>query len=404
MAKNHKHQDETHHEVDAFIEWLTSIKVVGVGGGGGNAVNHMVEVGLQGVEFIAMNTDSQVLAKSKAETKLQLGKTVCRGLGAGGNPDVGRSAAEENRQEIRDLLTGADMVFITAGMGGGTGTGAAPIVAEIARELGALTVAVTTFPFSFEGKRRAKTAQAGLENLKTSVDALILIRNDRLVDATGHNLPISEAYRLADDVLRHAVQGIVDVINNAGYINVDFADVRTVLQDAGTALMGIGKGTGEKGLMQAIEEALNSRLLEASIRGARGLLVNITSQEDLSIQQVDEAMNALYLMADVDESNVFYGHVFKPEMGDVVQVTIVATGFPQLETGKAVVLTQQQDPHPLQVPQQPPSPRLRSTPPTNPPRIHQRPPLNQPEPQNTQPDPETNLDIPSFLRRRNLPS
>lgn len=399
MAKPSKQLTETQQSDLPIVEWSTSIKVVGVGGGGGNAVNRMVEVGVHGVEFIAMNTDAQVLLKSKAPVHLQLGKTVCRGLGAGGNPDTGKSAAEENREDIERLLAGADMVFITAGMGGGTGTGAAPVVAEIARNLGALTVAVVTYPFSFEGKRRANIAAHGIRNLKQNVDALILIHNDRLIDTADHNIPITEAYRIADDVLRHAVQGIVDVIYNAGFINVDFADVRTVLQNAGTALMGIGKGTGENALLQAVQEAINSRLLESSIEGARGMLVNITSSEELNTQQFREAMLYLHELGDPEEANIFYGHVINPEMRDVVQVTIIATGFPEAPEGKAVVTPRaQRDPHPLEQPNS----RLHAPNPFAPPRTSERQPNQPPETRPGRPSPEE-LEVPSFLRNRKPP-
>lgn len=398
MAKQDRSQNIPQHIESPIIEWAPCIKVVGVGGAGSNAVNRMVEVGLQNVEFIAMNTDAQVLPKARAPIKLQLGRSLCRGLGAGGDPNVGRSAAEENRQEIRSLLENADMVFVTAGMGGGTGTGASPIVAEIARELGALTVAVVTYPFSFEGPTRARNAKEGIRQIKEHVDALIVIRNDRLLNVADHALPVTEAYRLADDVLRYAVQGIVDVIQSTGYINVDFADVRAILKDAGTAMMGIGKGTGENALMQAVHEALNSKLHESTIAGARGILVNITSGESLTIHQLNEVLSHLSEMANSEECEIFYGQVLNSEMRDVVQVTIIATGFPEIAPDKAVVLPRQQDPHPLE---QIPNSRLNPNPP-NPSRSHDRTFTNPPS--STAQNPElVNREIPAFLRRRNPP-
>lgn len=398
MAKQDRSQNMTQHIESPIIEWAPCIKVVGVGGAGSNAVNRMVEVGLQNVEFIAMNTDAQVLPKARAPIKLQLGRSLCRGLGAGGDPNVGRSAAEENRQEIRSLLENADMVFVTAGMGGGTGTGASPIVAEIARELGALTVAVVTYPFSFEGPARARNAKEGIRQIKEQVDALIVIRNDRLLDVADHALPVTEAYRLADDVLRYAVQGIVDVIQSTGYINVDFADVRAILKDAGTAMMGIGKGTGENALMQAVHEALNSKLHESTIAGARGILVNITSGESLTIHQLNEVLSYLSEMANSEECEIFYGQVLNSEMRDVVHVTIIATGFPENAPDKAVVLPRQQDPHPLE---QIPNSRLNPNPP-NLSRSRDRTFTNPPS--STAQNPElVNRDIPAFLRRRNPP-
>jgi cell division protein FtsZ len=291
-------KERTTHRENELLEVQAVLKVVGVGGGGGNAVNRMIEVGVQGVEFIAMNTDAQVLNKSRAPIKIQLGVGITRGLGAGGNPEAGRSAAEESRHEIRKVLEGADLVFITAGLGGGTGTGAAPIIAEIAKELGALTIAVVTKPFKFEGPRRWKVAEEGAQLLRKHVDAMIVVHNDRLIDVSERTTTMTEAFRMADDVLRSGVQGISDIINYPGEINVDFADVRTIFENAGTALMGIGKGTGENRMIQAVQEASTSKLLESSIYGARRLLVNITTGEDIGIFEVQEAMNLLYQMTD----------------------------------------------------------------------------------------------------------
>lgn len=305
------------------------IKVVGAGGGGGNAVNRMIEVGLQGVEFIAMNTDSQVLNISKAPIKLQLGSNVTRGLGAGGDPNVGRSAAEESRNEIIKLLEGSDLVFITAGLGGGTGTGAAPVIAEIAKELGALTVAVVTKPFKFEGPRRLRTANDGSEQLRNRTDTMIVINNDRLVSISEKSTTLVEAFRTADDVLRSGVQSISDIIQFPGTINVDFADVRTIIQDAGTALMGIGKGTGDGRALQAARAAVSSHLLESSIDGATRILVNVTSGADITMHELTEAMDYIQSLTDMEDANIIMGHVMDESLTDVVQITVLATGFPE---------------------------------------------------------------------------
>jgi cell division protein FtsZ len=363
----------------------------------------MIEVGVQGVEFIAMNTDAQVLNKSRAPIKMQLGVGITRGLGAGGNPEAGRSAAEESRHEIRKVLEGADLVFITAGLGGGTGTGAAPIIAEIAQELGALTIAVVTKPFKFEGPRRWKVAEEGAQLLRKHVDAMIVVQNDRLIDVSERTTTMTEAFRMADDVLRSGVQGISDIINYAGEINVDFADVRTIFENAGTALMGIGKGTGENRMIQAVQEASTSKLLESSIYGARRLLVNITTGEDIGIFEVQEAMNLLYQMTDPNEANIIFGHVIKPGMTDVVQVTVLATGFPEepvQHQEAAVQLKPQPEPHPLDIA------RTRADIPTPPRTPTPEPPrAASPTPERTKPEPRPSredLDIPTFLRRRGL--
>lgn len=313
------------------------IKVIGVGGGGGNAVLRMIESGIRGVEFIAMNTDAQVLAGSPASRKVQLGMNLTRGLGAGGNPEIGKGAAEESRQEIRSVLEGADMVFITAGMGGGTGTGAAPVVADMAREMGALTVAVVTRPFSFEGPRRSKLAEGGVTSLMGRVDTIITIPNDRLLNVVERRTTLGDAFRVADDVLRQGVQGISDIITIPGTINVDFADVRAVMQDAGPALMGIGLGQGEGRALQAAQTATNSPLLEQTIHGATGLLVNITSSDDLTLAEANEAMLYVQGLCDSKDANIYFGTVVDPTMKDQVRVTVLATGFnPYTTEGKRV--------------------------------------------------------------------
>lgn len=303
------------------------IKVIGVGGGGSNAVNRMMDAGISGVDFIAMNTDQQVLAHSAAPTKVQLGNNLTRGLGAGGNPEIGKSAAEESKNEIRKALEGADMVFITAGMGGGTGTGAAPVVADLAREIGALTVAVVTRPFGFEGPRRARLADQGITSLIGRVDTMITIPNDRLMSVVEKKTTLTDAFRVADDVLRQGVQGISDIITIPGLVNVDFADVRAVMSNAGPALMGIGYGLGEQRAIQAAKSATDSPLLEQTIYGAKGLLVNITAGEDLTLPEAIEAMQFIQGMCDEEDANIYFGLVQDKSMEDQVRITVIATGF-----------------------------------------------------------------------------
>src|SRR5690606_11411987 len=313
-------------ELDEVQGQFARIKVIGVGGGGQNAVNRMIEAGLQGVEFAALNTDAQALMMSNAPTKLQIGAKLTRGLGAGSNPEIGQKAAEESREEIRQLLEGADMVFITAGMGGGTGTGGTPVVAEIAREVSALTVGVVTKPFSFEGRRRQQQAEQGIEALRDKVDTLIVIPNDRLLQVAEKKTSILEAFRLADDVLRQGVQGISDLITVPGLINLDFADVRTIMANAGSALMGIGVATGEGRAIKAAKMAISSPLLEASIEGARGILLNITGSSNLGLFEVNDAAEIIAEAAD-PEANIIFGAVIDETLRDEVRVTVIATGF-----------------------------------------------------------------------------
>jgi cell division protein FtsZ len=303
------------------------IKVIGVGGGGSNAVNRMIESEIKGVEFVAMNTDVQVLDLAAAEAKVQLGANLTRGLGAGGNPEIGKSAAEESKNDIRKVLEGSDMVFITAGMGGGTGTGAAPVIADLAREIGALTIAVVTRPFGFEGPRRARLAEQGITSLMGRVDTMITIPNDRLLSVVERKTTLHDAFRVADDILRQGVQGISDIITIPGIVNVDFADVRSVMSNAGPALMGIGHGIGDQRAYQAAQSATNSSLLEQTIHGAKGLLVNITSGEDLTLTEVNEAMSFIYSLTDPDEANIYFGTVTDPTMDGEVRITVLATGF-----------------------------------------------------------------------------
>jgi len=305
----------------------TSIKVVGVGGGGGNAVNHMILSRIGGVQFLAANTDVQVLARNHAPTKIQLGTKLTSGRGCGGDPEVGRQAALEDTEKIIEALEGAEMVFITAGMGGGTGTGAAPIVASLSSELGALTVAVVSKPFPFEGKRRMAQAERGITELRDCVDTLISIPNERLLATIENALPLTEAFRVADDVLRQAVQGISDLITVPGLVNLDFADVRSVMRGMGHAVMGTGVGSGEKRAIEAAQKAIACPLLEeASVEGARGLIINVTGGEDMTLSEVNEACNLIQQSADED-ANIYFGAVVDPKMAGQVKITVIATGF-----------------------------------------------------------------------------
>ncbi|HEX2952794.1 MAG TPA: cell division protein FtsZ, partial [Bacillota bacterium] len=310
---------------------FASIKVIGVGGGGTNAVNRMIESGLKGVEFIAINTDGQALLRSNADIRLRIGEKLTKGLGAGANPEIGKAAAEESRDEIKAVLDGADMIFITAGMGGGTGTGAAPMIAEISREVGALTVGVVTKPFMFEGRIRSAQAEEGVIALKERVDTMITIPNERLLQVVDKNTPVLEAFRIADDVLRQGVQGISDLITVTGLINVDFADVKTIMTNAGSALMGIGVASGENRAAVAAKEAVSSPLLETSIEGAKGVLLNITGSSNLGLFEVNEAAAIITEAADPD-ANIIFGAVIDENMGNEVRVTVIATGFESKRT------------------------------------------------------------------------
>lgn len=305
---------------------LADIKVVGVGGGGVNAVNRMIEEGLKGVQFVAINTDSQALIFSDADTKLDIGREATRGLGAGANPEVGKTSAEDHKTEIEEALQGSDMVFVTAGEGGGTGTGAAPVVASIAKKMGALTVGVVTRPFKFEGARRTRQAMAGIEELREVCDTLIVIPNDRLMQLGGEELSIVEAFRAADEVLLNGVQGITNLITIPGMINVDFADVRSVMSDAGSALMGIGSARGDDRAMTAAEQAINSPLLESTMEGAKGVLLSIAGGSDLGLHEVNSAASMVEERADED-ANIIFGTIIDDTLGDEVRVTIIATGF-----------------------------------------------------------------------------
>jgi cell division protein FtsZ len=313
---------------DQTGSYLAVIKVVGVGGGGTNAVTRMVDAGLKGVEFIAVNTDAQALLMCDADVKLHIGAKATRGLGAGADPQVGFNAATESRDELKEALKGADMVFVTAGEGGGTGTGGAPVIAEIARELGALTVGVVTRPFTFEGQRRAEQAEEGIRNLRDKVDTIIVIPNDRLLSVVDKQTSILDAFRLADDILRQGVQGITDLITVPGLVNLDFADVRTIMRDQGSALMGIGVGRGDGRAADAARSAVSSPLLEASVEGATGILLNITGGRDLGLFEVNEAAEVVTGAADRN-ANVIFGAVIEEGLSDEVRVTVIATGFDQ---------------------------------------------------------------------------
>jgi cell division protein FtsZ len=306
--------------------YLAVIKVVGVGGGGTNAVNRMVDAGLAGVEFIAVNTDAQALMMTDADVKIQVGAQVTRGLGAGADPEIGFAAAQESRDELKEALKGADMVFVTAGEGGGTGTGGAPVVAELGQEIGALTVGVVTRPFAFEGRKRADQAERGIDQLRDRVDTLITIENDRLLQVVERQTSVVEAFGMADDILRQGVQGITDLITEPGLVNLDFADVRTIMRDAGSALMGIGRASGENRAAEAARIAVSSPLLEASIEGATGILLNITGGSDIGLFEVNEAAEVVTGAAD-QNANVIFGAVIDDSAGDEVQVTVIATGF-----------------------------------------------------------------------------
>ena len=313
-------------EFEPYIDQFARIKVVGVGGGGNNAVNRMIEAGVEGVEFIAVNTDGQALNQSKAEVTIQIGASLTRGLGAGANPQIGMKAVEESEKEIEDALRGADMVFVTAGMGGGTGTGAAPEIARIAKELGSLTIGVVTRPFRFEGRKRAVNADAGIDAMKAAVDTLIIIPNEKLLEIVDKRTPMIEAFREADNVLLRGVQGISDLIAVPGLINLDFADVKTVMSHRGTALMGIGMAKGDGRAVEAANKAINSPLLETSISGARGVILNITGGRNLSLFEIQEAADVIS-SATHEDLNMIFGSVINDNLKDEIIVTVIATGF-----------------------------------------------------------------------------
>lgn len=357
--------------------YLAVIKVVGIGGGGVNAVNRMIDAGLKGVEFIAINTDAQALLMSDAETKLDIGRDLTRGLGAGADPELGRQAAEAHRDEIEEALKGADMVFITAGKGGGTGTGGAPIIAEIAKSLGALTIGVVTRPFNFEGRRRSMVAEQGIMNLKERLDSLIVIPNDRLLQICDETTSVLEAFRMADEVLLHGVQGITDIITTPGLVNVDFADVKTVMTNAGSSLMGIGTARGENRAVEAARNAISSPLLEASIDGARGVLLCIAGGSDLGLFEVNEASDIIHKSAHPDVQ-LIWGAVIDDQLGDEVRVTVIASGF-ERERAAAEIPTFDRELEPVEESELAPKPDYVF---------------------DADAEEEEDLDIPSFLRKQ----
>lgn len=383
---------------DNGLDQLAKIKVIGVGGGGSNAVNRMINLGLQGVEFIAVNTDAQALLKSLAPKRMQIGEKLTRGLGAGAQPEIGQKAAEESREDILDALRGADMVFVTAGMGGGTGTGAAPVVAECAREIGALTVGVVTKPFGFEGIKRSRNAKMGIEALKQHVDTIITIPNDRLLQVVDKKTPITQAFTIADDVLRQGVKGISDLIAVPGLVNLDFADVKSIMSNAGSALMGIGEATGENATVDAAKAAIASPLLETTIEGARGVLLNVTgAEENLSMYEVNEASNAIHEVVN-DQANIIWGAAVDNTMGDTVRVTVIATGFDTQEEIGVQQVPQQQ----AKVPPTPVMPNLFGSAPTT--QVPSQPvqPGQAQQPQQPQPQQpvEPFIDIPIWMRKK----
>ncbi len=313
-----------------MMDGTATIKVIGVGGAGNNAVNRMIEADIKGVDFIAVNTDRQALQISKAKTKIQIGEKITRGLGAGANPDIGAQAAEESKAEVAEVLRGADMVFVTAGMGGGTGTGAAPIVAQAAKEMGILTIGVVTKPFTFEGKKRLSQAERGIESLKGKVDTLVVIPNDKLLQIVDRKTSIIEAFKMADDVLRQGVQGISDLIAIPGLVNLDFADVKTIMLNQGMAHMGVGSASGENRAEDAAKEAIQSPLLETSIEGAKGVIINITGGDSLGLHEVNTAAELVQRSVD-PEANIIFGTVTDETMGDEIRITVIATGFEKNE-------------------------------------------------------------------------
>jgi cell division protein FtsZ len=375
-------------EMDMNIDQVARIKVVGVGGGGNNAVNRMIEDGVQGVEFIAVNTDAQALNLSKAEIKMQIGTNLTRGLGAGANPEIGRKAVEESQKQLEEVLKGADMVFVTAGMGGGTGTGAAPAIAQIAKKLGSLTIGVVTLPFSFEGKKRAVNAEKGIELMKEAVDTLIIVPNDRLLQIVDKKTPMVQAFREADNVIRQGVQGISDLIAVPGLINLDFADVKTIMSNQGTALMGIGVAKGEDRAIEAAKKAISSPLLETSIDGAQGVLMNITGSRNISLFEVQEAADIVASNTD-QELNMIFGSIINESLADEIMITVIATGFDRKESPSTNTSEEMLETEPTE---QEPAYGLTWDWQHQEEKVQQK---NQPTPHT-----EESLDTPAFLRKR----
>lgn len=372
------------------LENFARIRVVGVGGGGSNAINRMIEAGVSGVDFIAVNTDSQALLLSESPTRVHIGEKSTRGLGAGGDPEQGEKAAAESMEELVEVLKGSDMVFVTAGMGGGTGTGAAPIVAKVAREQDALTIGVVTKPFMFEGSQRAKVAEEGLERLKEHVDTLIVIPNDRLLELTDRRVSLTESFRMADDVLRQGIQGISELITVPGLINLDFADVRTIMAEGGAALMAVGKGEGDDRARMAAEQAISSRLLDVTIDGAQGILFNVTGGANLSLYEVNQAAAIIRETAHPD-ANLIFGAVIDEAMGHELRITVIATGFEQSTPSRRQVLQERYGEAPSDGRKSRPAPAEKQS--------SEAEKTEQQEPVQPKFSPN-NLDIPAFLRRR----
>lgn len=380
-------------EVKPKIESFARIKVIGVGGSGQNAIHRMMETGIRGVEFVAINTDAQALHNSQADHKIHIGKTITRGLGAGMNPDIGRAAAEESKEEILDVIRNADMAFITCGMGGGTGTGAAPVVAELAKKTGILTVAVVTKPFAFEGAKRLEIATKGMEQLGQHVDTIIAIPNDRILQIIDKKTSLLDAFKTVDDVLRQGVAGISDLITTPGMINVDFADVRSIMQNAGSALMGIGRGTGENRALDAARAAIDSPLLDMNIDGAKGVLFNITGGKDLGMFEVDEAAKFITKSVDSD-ARIIFGAVIDEEMDEEIKITVIATGFDTVSRNSPPVRHVEAEPAPVVAEKKPiyaPRPQ--------PMEEEDEMPIRQPT-RHTISEDSDELEIPAFIRKK----
>jgi len=382
------------------VESMARIRVVGIGGGGSNAVNRMIEASVNGVDFIAINTDNQALLLSDAPTRVRIGEKLTRGLGAGGHPEQGENAANESIEDLHEVLKGSDMVFVTAGMGGGTGTGAAPVVAKVAREEGALTIGVVTRPFTFEGSQRAKAAEQGIERIKEHVDTLIIIPNDRLLELTDRRVSLADSFKMADDVLRQGIQGISELITVPGLINLDFADVKTIMSEGGSALMAVGYGEGDDKARDAAEQAINSRLLDVTIDGAQGILFNVTGGPNLSLFDVNEAASIIRQTAHPD-ANMIFGAVIDESMGDAIRITVIATGFERSLSRRTML----QPGYSSSSPSRGPLNRSSTSPTTQDLSLPNQPPKREqdPEPEMAQTQSRfspSNLDIPAFLRRR----
>lgn len=387
-------------EVKPKIESFARIKVLGIGGAGTSAVNRMTQLGIRGVEFISVNTDAQALHNNSADKKVHIGKGITKGLGSGMNPELGRQAAEESQEEIEEVITNADMVFITCGLGGGTGTGAAPIVAELAKNRGILTIAVVTKPFTYEGSKRKEIAEAGYDNLKDKVDAIISIHNDRILQIIDKKTSLVDAFKTVDEVLRQGIAGISDLITTHGVVNADFADVRSIMQDAGTALMGIGKASGESRAQEAAKAAINSPLLEMTIDGARGVLFNVTGNSSLGMFEIDEAARVITKTIDPD-AKVKFGAVIDDEMGEEVRITVIATGFDENNKRPAPVFV----PPVAEEPKKPVTPLSQPVEPAKQQEVRKPlfspKPVDPPQPQNIDTeDDDSDLEIPAFIRKK----